>query len=373
MWFQNYLSGRSQCTKIGSKLSLYQLITCGVPQGSILGPILFSIYINDLAFNCHLSTPYIFADDGALFFEDTCRKSYLAIKIELMTITKWLRANKLSLNAEKTNFMVFDNVSDTNSINTEGCDINEIKSVKYLGLILDHRLRFDLHVDHVKKKVLKRIGALYRASNLLAPKYKKMFANSLMLPQFDYLDTIYSRANKTKLAELDVLHRKVAKISLFASRTESSIIVYKDMKWLPLHLRRQLHLSSYMFKILNGYCPENVEDKFTYLSGGSRDGENCNLNVKRSKSLKHFNYLGSRTWNLIPPELRTSTSDPGEFSKLLKTRLLNSIANDINYTINNGFDNFYKLIEIDDDPNYIPPRIQAILQMQNAVQAPSIA
>lgn len=125
--------------------------------------------------------------------------------------------------------MVFDNVSENKCIDIAGLVIgviNETKSIKYLGLILDHRLRFDLHVDHVKKKVLKRIGARYRASNLLAPKYKKMFFNSLMLPQFDYLDTIYSRANKTKLAELDVLYKKVAKITLGVSRTESSKLLF---------------------------------------------------------------------------------------------------------------------------------------------------
>ena len=362
LWLENYLKGRRQCTKIGKKVSLYQLITCGVPQGSILGPLLFSLYINDMALNCHLSTPYFFADDGALMFEDTCRNSYLAMKIELITISKWLKANKLLLNAEKSNFMVFDNVNDNSCIDIEGLAIKETKSIKYLGLILDHRLRFDLHVDHVKKKVLKRIGALYRASNLLAPKYKKMFANSLMLPQFDYLDTIYSRANKTKLAELDVLYKKVAKITLGVSRTESSIIVYNDMKWLPLHLRRQLHLSSYMFKIVNEFCPANLKNKFSYISGGTRDGENCNLIVKRSRSMKHFSYLGSRTWNIIPPGLRTFTSNPPDFSKAFKTRLLKSIASDPNYRLNNAFDYFYKINNDITSSSDVAPQIQAVLQ-----------
>ena len=73
----------------------------------------------------------------------------------------------------------------------------------------------------------------------------------------DYLDTIYGRAPKTKLHELDILYKKVAKIALGVEKTQSSINVYKDMKWLPLHLRRQVHLSSYMFKILNGQSPSN--------------------------------------------------------------------------------------------------------------------
>ena len=68
-----------------------------------------------------------------------------------------------------------------------------------------------------------------------------MFANALVLPLFDYLDTIYCRASKTKLAELDPLYNKVCKIALGVPQTESSITIYRDMKWLPFHLRRQLH------------------------------------------------------------------------------------------------------------------------------------
>ena len=109
-WFENFLTGRYQCTKVANKISTFLEVICGVPQGSILGPILFSIFINDIVNACNLSKPYLFADDGALFFNNICRKTYLNMKIELLTIFKWLNANKLSLNIEKTNFMVFDNL-----------------------------------------------------------------------------------------------------------------------------------------------------------------------------------------------------------------------------------------------------------------------
>ena len=344
LWIQSYLENRYQSTKFGGIESLFELILCGVPQGSILGPLLFSIYINDMSYICHLSTPYLFADDGALCFEDTCRKTFLAIKLELRTIMNWLHANKLSLNTDKTNFVVFDNSAELSSIDIGHNEIiREVKSTKYLGLILDNRLKFDLHIDYIKKKVLKRIGAMYKASNLLPPKYKKMFANSLMLPQFDYLDTIYNRASKTKLAELDILYKKVAKIALGVSKNESSITVYKDMGWLPLHLRRQLHLASYMFRIIEGNCPESIGNKFSYITGGSRDGDNCNLYTPRSRSLKHFYYLGVKAWNIVPQPLR-GLSDPKEFSKLYKTSMLKSIQTDIDYVANNSFEHFYKII-----------------------------
>ena len=220
--------------------------------------------------------------------------------------------------------------------------LKECKSFKYLGLMVDNNLKFDIHVDYIKKKIQKRIGAMYRGSSLLPVKYRKMFANSLILPHFDYLDTIYGRASKTKLHELDVLYKKVAKIALGVEKTESSINVYKDMKWLPLHLRRQVHLSSYMLKILNGQSPSNFINKFKFISGGSRDGANCNLYTPKSKNLKNFYYLGAKAWNSLPVDLR-NMSDPKVFGKHFKSRLLDSIINDPNYIVNNAYDYIYKL------------------------------
>ena len=76
----------------------------------------------------------------------------------------------------------------------------QMGTYKYLGLYVDNQLKFNLHVDYIKKKIQKRIGAMYRCKGLLPVKYRKMFANALMLPQFDYLDIIYNKAGKTKLA-----------------------------------------------------------------------------------------------------------------------------------------------------------------------------
>ena len=362
LWIQNFLSDRYQVTRVGNTISSLKQLLCGVPQGSILGPLLFSIFINDLSKICHLSYPFFFADDGALMFQDTCRKSFIAIKLEMLAISDWLRANRLCLNTQKTNFMVLDNVQECSSIKLgDGSIIQEVKTTKYLGLILDSHLKFDKHVDLIKKKVLKRIGAMYRASSLLPTKHKKMFANSLMLPMFDYLDTVYMRANKTKLGELDIIYKKVAKIALGARRTESSINVYCDMKWLPLHLRRQLHLSSYVYKILNGACPKSFDDKFNYISGGSRNAENCDLHAPRSRSQKHFYYLGAKCWNSVPPELR-SVDNANSLSKFMKNRLLKSIKDDQNYQVNNAYNYFYK-IKDDEDTGVVPVQIANVMNM----------
>ena len=349
IWFQNFLSNRYQCTRIGTCLSSFVLVLSGVPQGSILGPILFSIYINDMHYACNLSKPYLFADDGALFFENSCRKTYINMKIELMTIIKWLSVNKLSFNANKTEFMVFDTLDQEDEIivdlNNSCITVNECKVTKYLGLMLDSKLNFKSHIDYIKKKIMKRIGAMYRSKGLLPIKYRKMFANALMLPQFDYLDTIYDKASRTKLGELDLLYKKIAKIALGVPQTESSLSVYKDMKWLPLHLRRQVHLSNYMYRIINDNCPTNFMSKFSYVSGGSRGSENCNLYVNKSTSHKNFYYLGAKCWNNLPKSIR-NLPDISTFSNSYKKLLLSSVALDPNYMTNNLFDYFYSAVTV---------------------------
>ena len=112
------------------------------------------------------------------------------------------------------------------------------------------------------------------------------------------------------------------------------------MKWLPLHLRRQLHLSDYMFRIINDNCPTNFVNKFSYISGGSRDGESCNLYLNRSNSHKNFYFLGAKCWNNIPSNIR-NLPDISKFSSSYKEQLLLSITADPNYIVDNSFDEFY--------------------------------
>ena len=347
-WFQSYLSNRYQSTRLGKRISIELLILWGVPQGSILGPILFSIFINDIVSVCKKSIPFLFADDGALFLDNVDRNTYINMKTELRSILNWLRINKLCLNADKTKFMIFDTESriDKFDVSFENCanlTIKEekVRTKKYLGLILDHHLKFFHHIDYIKTKIAKRIGAMYKSKNLLPLKFRKMFANSLMLPYFDYLDTIWSRTTKTKLNELDIMYKKIAKIALDYDMLESSNKVYQDMNWLPLHLRRQVHMTTYMYKVINGLSPPQLRDKFVYISGGSRDGENCNLYTKKSRSHKHFFYLGAKCWNILPQSLRHADSSK-KFGMKLRNQLLYSIKMDTAYKVDNAYDKFYE-------------------------------
>ena len=169
-----------------------------------------------------------------------------------------------------------------------------------------------------------------------------MFANALMLPHFDHLYIIWCKTFKNKLKELDIIYKKVAKIALDVNVRESSVEVYKNMSWLPLHLRRQLHLSCYMYRVLNETCPKHFVGKFNYISGGSRDGENCNLYTHKSRSHKEFFYLGAKAWNIIPSMLRTSESI-NKFKNVYKAILLTTMMEDESYNTDNSYNKFYPI------------------------------
>ena len=119
------------------------------------------------------------------------------------------------------------------------------------------------------------------------------------------------------------------------------------MKWLPLHIRRQLHMATYMHKIIHNKAPSQFGEKFNYVSGGSRSGENCNLYLPKSKSHKEFTFTGAKCWNSVPNKLR-NINDHKIFSKIYKQYLLFSILNNPNYKLENSFDYFYKIIDVNE-------------------------
>ena len=141
-WFSSYLCNRSQYVSVNGHNSNCLNITCGVPQGSVLGPLLFLIYINDLPNSSTKLTFYLFADDTNIYYESHCLyKLQKVVNKELKLVKKWLDANKLALNVEKTNFIIFHSLKnllhETVNIKIGKKHVKQVKYVKFLGLLLD--------------------------------------------------------------------------------------------------------------------------------------------------------------------------------------------------------------------------------------------
>ena len=173
LWFKDYLSNRKQFVFPNNASSQMRKITCGVPQGSILGPLLFILYVNDMI-NCSKLLHFIlFADDTNLFYSSSNYKDLIdVVNIELGNLSEWFRTNKLSLNIAKTNYVLFGNrrkcLSDTNfMISINGSVVERVISTKFLGVYIDQDLNWKYHTAQVAAKISKMLGKLNRVKYIL--------------------------------------------------------------------------------------------------------------------------------------------------------------------------------------------------------------
>ena len=174
-WFRSYLLNRKQFILYDDFKIEVKIVKCGVPQASILGPLVFLIFVNDLSNSTKVLDPVLFADDANLFFSDSNIRTLFEIaNQELSQINDWFFANKLSLNLEKTKYMLFHKCTDQENIplklpllQLNSNIIERENSLTFLGVILDEHLTWKKHIQLIENKVSKNVGVLYKASKLI--------------------------------------------------------------------------------------------------------------------------------------------------------------------------------------------------------------
>lgn len=316
-WFKNYLSDRYQYVSIENFDSRKQKITCGVPQGSILGPILFLLYINDIINSSSILHFILFADDTNLFY---CNKSMeelnRILNDELHSVVSWINANKLTLNIDKTNFIVFKSINKSNptiSVEINGNIINRVHNTKFLGVYVDENLAWNAHVSNISKKVSKNIGILYKLRYKLPTAVLLTLYNSLLLPYFSYCNIVWACCYHSRLASLIVLQKRAVRIVSNISGRAHTSPLFRNNNILKITDINNMQVALFMFKYYNSLLPPLFDSFFALNvdvhSYFTRSSQMFHIPSIRTNMRKHsIVFVGPRVWNHINPCICNSQS-----------------------------------------------------------------
>jgi hypothetical protein len=332
-FFKSYLNNRVQKCQVNNILTSATMLTHGVPQGSVLGPLLFLIYINDLPACLQHTNACLYADDTQ-FYTSCVDVDELSNKLnlDLASLDDWLRANKLNLHADKTKLMFIgtrQRLVDTSAekILINNNEIHPSDQMKSLGIIIDKNLNWNGHTDLIISKVKSGLGALRRAKPFVSKDTLKQIYNALIEPHFDYCAEVWGDLNKGLSDKLQKLQNRAARIITGESYDVRSSDVLKSLGWHPLHTRRDLILASLVYKCFHRQVPVSLQNVFTQLSSFTKynlRGSNLNLHMKRFDTeygKRSLAYRGAKLWNSLSLSTKAMPS-----IKTFKKGALNDIA-----------------------------------------------
>lgn len=292
-----------------------------MPQGSILGPLLFTLYINDLPGATTHSKVVLYADDTALFVSgDNVEDIQRRLNEDLKATSLWLYNNKLTLNAKKTKCMLFGsiprlaNITDPLQITVDSTVLEHVTNFKYLGLWFDPFLNWKFHTDSLCKKVAQRIGVITRIRKFISMDTAGMLAKTLVIPMYGYGDIIWSKGPAMNLDRVQKLQNRAARIVLRCGRRTSIIKMHATLGWLTCSDSFKLHKCLMVGKCLYTRVPSYLRGKFTRLrdvhSHGTRRVTTdlyapC---VKTTAAMKMFSYEGALLFNNLSSHVKESVN-----------------------------------------------------------------
>ena len=325
-WFESYLSNRKQYTMFNNTASSYKHITCGVPQGSILGPLLFLIFINDITLSTDKLRFILFADDTNIFLQDqNLNNLCTTMNRELTHVATWMKSNKLTLNVSKTHYMLsHSNMTQPPRINIKinNSSIQEVQEAKFLGVIIDNKLRWKTHIQDIKCKVSKITGIVYRIRNLCDEPCLKRIYLTLAYPYLLYCSSVWGGAYKTYIDDLFLTQKKLIRIISHNSRYAHTHPIFSKLKLLKLQDIIQYQTAAFVYHSLN-----------TYETDSGFEAMSHNINTRQANHLKlppcrtsHAQQSvltrGTKLWNSLPDDIKNTAIT--KFKLLFKERIRSS-------------------------------------------------
>ena len=256
-FFADYLLERFQYVDYSGICSKKLPITTGVPQGSVLGPLLFLIYINDLPTVSDIFNILMYADDTTLFCNFDNIRNENTINNEINNIYKWLCSNKLSLNVSKTKYMCFhtsNKIVIYPKLKINNFTIDRVTDFKFLGLIISSNLKWNKHIDHISIKVSKVIGIMFRLKSIVPSDVLHTLYNSLIMPHFHYCLLTWGSTIRNG-HKLHLLQKKALRLV-----DNSHYIAHTDPIFKKLHMVKIIDMFNiavwkFYYKLMNDLLP----------------------------------------------------------------------------------------------------------------------
>ena len=308
----SYLTNRTQTTVVNQTQSSPENILCGVPQGSILGPLFFLLYINDLV-NCSNFNVTLFADDACLMQSN--RDLVMLEKIvntELEKINTWAKINKLTINYEKTFYMLFSkrNITTNIKLSMNKTTLTRVSEFKYLGIVLHEKLNWTSHVNYIKTKVSKAYFILTKIRYYVDTKTLMLLYNSLIATHFNYCIITWGGAPESILKPLITLQKKISRIITFSDYTAHSFPLFYQLRMLRLQDIYKLKLAITFHKFNNDAKLERP-DNVTKLNQIHKYNTRLSISNNFYTSLRQttvgqatYTSNGIRIWRSVPNDFK---------------------------------------------------------------------
>jgi hypothetical protein len=335
-WFSSYLSDRSQQIKLGDTLSPSVLIPFGVPQGSVLGPVLFTLYTTPLSavIEGHSIQHHLYADDSQLYISFSSADSASSLTTLqgcLASVERWMSQNKLKLNPGKTEFLLIGHEQQRRKYHSlfpvplMGVDTKPAKSARNLGFVFDQNFNFRQHISQVCASCLYHIRDLRRIRRHLSLDNAKSLATALVTSRLDYCNSLLYGTAEKDIQKLQRVQNCLARVVTRSPPLTRSLPLLKSLHWLPVRFRLSYKVRLLTFKAIHFQQPSYLRNMLVEapLARSLRSNKGLLLSVPRVKTKtgeRAFSSCAPVLWNSLPLKLRSAPS-VATFKKQLKTHL----------------------------------------------------